>query len=135
MTDSKKPHFGGVFQIQQGAQGAANVKFSMPAWGGAFKPAAPAAVLPQDAQGCNSLGNERLLANRLHEALQAYDRAIALQPDYVDPHFNRSSALLRLNRLPEALAALDDGRIDNAASIIALQWLALNRDKVRERWA
>ena len=37
--------------------------------------------------------------------------------------------------LDEALAALDDGRIDNAASIIALQWLALNRDKVRERWA
>ena len=34
----------------------------------------------------------------------------------------------------EALAALDDGRIDNAASIIALQWLALNRDKLRERW-
>ena len=37
--------------------------------------------------------------------------------------------------LDEALTALDDGRIDNAASIIALQWLALNRDKVRERWA
>ena len=37
--------------------------------------------------------------------------------------------------LDEALAAMDDGRIDNAASIIALQWLALNRDKVRERWA
>jgi len=37
--------------------------------------------------------------------------------------------------LDEALAALEDGRIDNAASIIALQWLALNRDKVRERWA
>ncbi|MFZ3022795.1 NUDIX domain-containing protein [Pseudomonas sp.] len=37
--------------------------------------------------------------------------------------------------LDEALAALDDGRIDNAASIIALQWLALNRDKMRERWA
>lgn len=36
--------------------------------------------------------------------------------------------------LDEALAALDDGRIDNAASIIALQWLALNRDKLRERW-
>src|SRR3989338_10895721 len=34
--------------------------------------------------------------------------------------------------LDEALAALDDGRIDNAASIIALQWLALNRDKGRE---
>ncbi len=37
--------------------------------------------------------------------------------------------------LDEALAAVEDGRIDNAASIIALQWLALNRAKVRERWA
>jgi len=37
--------------------------------------------------------------------------------------------------LDEALAALADGRIDNAASIIALQWLALNREKVRQAWA
>ncbi|MNZ98550.1 ADP-ribose pyrophosphatase [compost metagenome] len=34
----------------------------------------------------------------------------------------------------EALAALDTGRIDNAASIIALQWLALNRARVRQAW-
>ncbi|HYQ39262.1 MAG TPA: ADP-ribose diphosphatase, partial [Pseudomonas sp.] len=26
------------------------------------------------------------------------------------------------------------GRIDNAASIIALQWLALNRAQVRQAW-
>lgn len=37
--------------------------------------------------------------------------------------------------LDEAQAALADGRIDNAASIIALQWLALNREKVRQAWA
>ena len=37
--------------------------------------------------------------------------------------------------LDEALAAVANGRIDNAASIIALQWLALNRAKVRKRWA
>ncbi|MCJ8168525.1 NUDIX domain-containing protein [Atopomonas sediminilitoris] len=37
--------------------------------------------------------------------------------------------------LADALAAVRDGRIDNAASIIALQWLALNRDEVRARWA
>jgi ADP-ribose pyrophosphatase len=37
--------------------------------------------------------------------------------------------------LTEALAAVRDGRINNAASIIALQWLALNRDEVRGRWA
>ncbi|MBU1285204.1 MAG: ADP-ribose diphosphatase, partial [Gammaproteobacteria bacterium] len=31
--------------------------------------------------------------------------------------------------------ALKDGRIDNAASIIALQWLALNRAEVRGLWS
>ncbi len=36
--------------------------------------------------------------------------------------------------LPEALRAVNDGRIDNAASIIALQWLALNREQVRGAW-
>ncbi|WP_071873401.1 NUDIX domain-containing protein [Atopomonas hussainii] len=37
--------------------------------------------------------------------------------------------------LEDALAAVRDGRIDNAASIIALQWLALNRAEVRGLWA
>jgi hypothetical protein len=36
--------------------------------------------------------------------------------------------------LSEALRAVNDGRIDNAASIIALQWLALNREQVRGAW-
>jgi ADP-ribose pyrophosphatase len=36
--------------------------------------------------------------------------------------------------LDEALAAVKSGRIDNAASIIALQWLALNRAEVRQTW-
>ena len=35
----------------------------------------------------------------------------------------------------EAIAAVEDGRIDNAASIIALQWLQLNRDELERRWA
>jgi ADP-ribose pyrophosphatase len=34
----------------------------------------------------------------------------------------------------EALAALEAGKIGNAVTIIALQWLALNRDKVRAAW-
>ncbi|WP_339486924.1 NUDIX domain-containing protein [Pseudomonas sp. EL_65y_Pfl2_R95] len=36
--------------------------------------------------------------------------------------------------LEDALDAVKDGRIDNAASIIALQWLALNRAEVRGLW-
>ncbi|MDH0896613.1 MULTISPECIES: NUDIX domain-containing protein [unclassified Pseudomonas] len=37
--------------------------------------------------------------------------------------------------LEDALWAVRDGRIDNAASIIALQWLALNRAEVRGLWS
>ena len=36
--------------------------------------------------------------------------------------------------LDAALQAVTDGRIDNAASIIALQWLALNKQQVRTGW-
>ena len=34
----------------------------------------------------------------------------------------------------EALAMLDDGRIVNAKTLIALQWLALNYERVRGEW-
>ncbi|HEJ3359872.1 TPA: NUDIX domain-containing protein [Pseudomonas aeruginosa] len=37
--------------------------------------------------------------------------------------------------LEDALQTVRDGRINNAASIIALQWLALNRAEVRGLWA
>ena len=37
--------------------------------------------------------------------------------------------------LEDALDAVKDGRINNAASIIALQWLALNRAEVRGLWS
>lgn len=33
-----------------------------------------------------------------------------------------------------AMAALDAGKVTNAVSIIALQWLALNRARLRETW-
>jgi ADP-ribose pyrophosphatase len=34
----------------------------------------------------------------------------------------------------EAMALLEAGRIENATSIIALQWLALHRDRLRRAW-
>lgn len=36
--------------------------------------------------------------------------------------------------IDEALGFLEQGRIVNAKTIIALQWLALNRDRILERW-
>ncbi|WP_454254436.1 NUDIX domain-containing protein [Pseudomonas sp. Marseille-Q8238] len=42
---------------------------------------------------------------------------------------------VRVWPLEDALQAIRDGRINNAASIIALQWLALNRTEVRGLWS
>ena len=35
---------------------------------------------------------------------------------------------------PEALAAVEAGTINNAMSIIAIQWLALNKTRLQQRW-
>jgi ADP-ribose pyrophosphatase len=35
----------------------------------------------------------------------------------------------------QALELLNSGRIENAVTIIGLQWLALNRTDLRQRWA
>ncbi len=44
---------------------------------------------------------------------------------------------IKVHSLPRkvAMQLLKDGKIDNAATVIALQWLALNLDDVRKRWA
>ncbi len=43
---------------------------------------------------------------------------------------------IRVRVLPvaEALALLEDGTVLSAMTLIALQWLALNRSRLRERW-
>ncbi|MBA3988597.1 ADP-ribose diphosphatase [Aliidiomarina maris] len=43
---------------------------------------------------------------------------------------------IRVQALPraEVMALLDDGKIDNAATVIALQYLALHRDAIMTRW-
>jgi len=35
----------------------------------------------------------------------------------------------------EAIAMIQDGRINNAAAIIAIQWLQLNHDRLRREWS
>lgn len=42
--------------------------------------------------------------------------------------------LVRVIPVDRVLEMLAEGRIDSAWSIIAVQWLALNRDRLRERW-
>jgi ADP-ribose pyrophosphatase len=42
--------------------------------------------------------------------------------------------LVKVLPFAEARAMLDRDEIDNAVSVIALQWLALRRDEIRKRW-
>ncbi|OFW98121.1 MAG: ADP-ribose diphosphatase [Alphaproteobacteria bacterium RIFCSPHIGHO2_12_FULL_66_14] len=42
--------------------------------------------------------------------------------------------LVKVVPFAEARAMLDRGEIENAAAVVALQWLALHRDEVRSRW-
>src|SRR3954462_1035051 len=46
-------------------------------------------------------------AGRRQEALEHYDRALALQPDFADAIVNRAAALCALERPAEALACLE----------------------------
>ncbi|GAD23013.1 tetratricopeptide repeat protein [Acidovorax sp. MR-S7] len=101
MTNNSKPYFGQNFgAARPGALSGFQYALRMPA---APQPAA----LPGDAQGCNAQGNQWMHAGRAADAVRAYDRAIALQPDYLDPHFNRGNALLGLQRNEEALASFE----------------------------
>lgn len=50
------------------------------------------------------------------------------------PAENEDIRLLRLAST-EALAWVEQGRIINAAAIVAIQWLALHKDELRRRWA
>lgn len=113
MADAKKPNFSIRFHNDPAPAGAVSPKVVFPSSGISFRmPVAqgapqPVPSLPNDAQACNAQGNEWLQANRVEEAIKAYDRAIALQADYVDPHFNRANALLRQGHTTEALVSFE----------------------------
>jgi tetratricopeptide (TPR) repeat protein len=55
----------------------------------------------------NAQGNTLSIDGRYQEALAAYDKAIQLQPEYVDAWLGRGNSLQALMRYQEALAAYD----------------------------
>ena len=63
---------------------------------------------PTSWNGFNRLGTLYFLNSRYEKAVEAYRRAIALNPDVARVHFNLGAALLRLGRFEEARAASDD---------------------------
>ncbi|MCL6511131.1 MAG: tetratricopeptide repeat protein [Anaerolineae bacterium] len=62
------------------------------------------------ASAWNTLGNARDEAGDKPGALAAFERAIALQPDFAMWHRNRAGTLIELGRLDEAAAAIETAR-------------------------
>ncbi len=63
---------------------------------------------PTSWSGFNRLGALYFQSSRYEKAVEAFRRAIALNPDVARLHFNLGGALLRLGRFEEARAALDE---------------------------
>ncbi len=67
----------------------------------------------QSAAACCNLGIACDTLGRTDEAITAFDRAIALKPDFVEPYMRKAMALHRAQRLAEAIAAYDDALAKN----------------------
>ena len=59
------------------------------------------------AETYNTLGNQLQANKRFEEALQHYDRAIELNPNYAEAYNNCGAVLQNLHRIPEALHHFD----------------------------
>ena len=63
-------------------------------------------MFPAQPHVWNNLGNVLDAGQRLEEALNCFERAIALDDSYADAHYNRARLLSVLKRSPEAQAAV-----------------------------
>jgi len=69
--------------------------------------------LPDSAVAWNNLGTAELAFGRLDRAERAFAAAIALRPDFAEPHFNRATPLFLAGRSEEAWAEYEwRARID-----------------------
>jgi hypothetical protein len=59
---------------------------------------------PADPETCNNLGDVLLCFGRPDEAVEWFDKAIELQPDFVAALINKASALTQLHRFDEAFS-------------------------------
>jgi tetratricopeptide (TPR) repeat protein len=85
----------------------------------------------------SSLGYAYRKTGEYDKALESYDKALTLQPNYVEAIEYRAEAYLRLNRLTEAQKALEVLIGKNPKYAVDLlgsmkQWLEANKDKELE---
>jgi predicted TPR repeat methyltransferase len=62
---------------------------------------------PEDAAGWNNRGGLLVALERFEDALHSFERALAIQPDFIEAQSNKAAMLLQLKRFEEALAGVD----------------------------
>ncbi len=62
---------------------------------------------PRDPAALHLLGLSLAAQDRLDDALRSLSKAVALQPDYAEAHYNRGNVLRKLRRMADAIAAYD----------------------------
>jgi tetratricopeptide (TPR) repeat protein len=96
------------------------------------------ALEPGDAGACNGLGDILArLPDRQEEALQWFDRALELQPDFIQALTNKALVLGQLLRCEEAIASYDRLKSldpDNAEADISLGHLHLLLGNFESGW-
>ncbi len=87
------------------------------------------AAFPEDRGAWFQLGRSRYLARRYGEAVDAFDRALEIDPEHRQAHYNRMLSLRALGRSDEASlaeAAFERYSVDEAASAITRAYRAEN---------
>jgi tetratricopeptide (TPR) repeat protein len=62
----------------------------------------------QCAEADNDLGMQLQQADRMQEAIRHYERALRLNPDFVDAHVNLGEALRKTGRIDEAIGQIEE---------------------------
>lgn len=94
--------------VQSGAStGAASVPAGRPRPPSGHAPVNVEQNVPEEAAEAFNQGVQLGRLRRYDEAIEFYDKAIAIRPDYTKAIFNKAVALQMLNRLEEAILAYD----------------------------
>ncbi|MEQ1775931.1 MAG: tetratricopeptide repeat protein [Burkholderiales bacterium] len=83
---------------------------------------------PNAAQAHLILGQLQAASGAAETAVQSYDRALSLQPDYPEAHYSRGNALQELKRHADAVASYDAvlKRVPNRPEVLANRGNALH---------
>jgi|CXWL01.1.fsa_nt_gi predicted TPR repeat methyltransferase len=64
-----------------------------------------ALLLPKDPEPCNNLGNIFVERGQFERAMECYNNALKIKPDFAEAHYNLGNTLIDLGRIEDAIAS------------------------------